>query len=74
MILWRILFVSLCILPSLAVAGIEFDELETRKRFVLALEQPGNLILELKKTYKGTQGAELMFIYDDLPLITCCFR
>lgn len=66
MILWRILLLSLWILPSLADAGIEFSERESRKYFVLGLERPGNLTLELKREYQGHQYAELMFIYDEV--------
>lgn len=63
MILRRI-FTILLILPSLALASLEFADREHRKQFVLALETPGDLTLELRKEYQGKQGAELMFIYD----------
>ncbi len=58
--------ILLWILPSLALAGIEFNEGDYEKSFVLGLEQPGNLTLDLKKEYKGQQSAELMFIYDEV--------
>lgn len=64
----QVISVTIFLLTALVANAIEFNERERSKRFVLELEKPGNVLLELKKEYKGFQRAELMFIYDSVPM------
>ena len=68
MLLKNTIISGLLLIPFVGTAAFEFGERERTKRFILELKEPGNLMLEVKKKYRGKQYAELIYIYDEANL------